>query len=89
MADKIAILAEQYKDLAIDDIQNCLEKHKGNLDKASAHLLTTEYETERQVRSSFSNNSKNSLQSFCGNLTVSKQLGLGEAVVIVNTAIIL
>ena len=51
MEVKLQILAEQYASVSMCDIQECLLSNDGDLDRASADLLTRKLETEARVRS--------------------------------------
>ena len=49
MAVKLEILAEQYKDVPRSQIETCLHLYDGDLDKASADLLTKKFEDDARV----------------------------------------
>ncbi len=50
MAEKISILAEQYDGVPMSQIETCLKLYDGNLDEASADLLTKKFEDDARVR---------------------------------------
>lgn len=49
MAEKVEILAEQYPGLPKSQIENCLYLYDGDLDTASADLLTKKFEDDARV----------------------------------------
>ena len=49
MAEKVEILAEQYKGVPKSQIETCLHLYEGDLDKASADLLTKKFEDDARV----------------------------------------
>lgn len=49
MEQKVNLLAEQYSSLSLHDISDCLRQNSGDLNRASADLLTRKFESEAQV----------------------------------------